>query len=266
MDRIKSFSGSISSSTSETINKSYGISSGTLATEKISRERTDVLNNALVEFLGECGVDVNYDGNYLWINGAPVTFYFYQNNNYYSCFFAFNTTAVVAGSASSTDIFNTNGLDYNFKVRLLGEPTTAFILVISRNYTTPSFVQAFGFFKATNIINGKNSRFFTWGSFNGIYAIDLNDKGLPIDIGRSSSCGVTPYLNLLPADYSNNAGKYPLVEWNPAIFKAEGCYYGLRNSPLPDGSPLAGDAQTFIRLGEDVYYVSYNGPLIKCIS
>lgn len=74
MDRIKSFSGSVSSNTSETINKSYGISSGTLATERISRERTDVLNNALVEFLDECGVDVNYDGNYLWINGAPVTF------------------------------------------------------------------------------------------------------------------------------------------------------------------------------------------------
>ncbi len=265
MDRIKSFSGSVSSNTSETINKSYGISSGTLATERISRERTDVLNNALVEFLGECGVDVNYDGNYLWINGAPVTFYFYQNYNHYSCCFPFNTTAI-AGSTSTTDIFNTNGLDYNFKVRLLGEPTTAFILVISRNYTTPSFSQAFGFFKAANIINGKNSRLYTYNSFNAIYAVDLDGEGLPINIGRGTSGGVTPYLNLLPADYSNNAGKYPLVEWNPAIFKAEGCCYGLTNSPLPNGNSVTSDAQTFIRLGEDIYYVSYNGPLIKCIS
>ena len=148
----------------------------------------------------------------------------------------------------------------------LGEPTTAFILVISRNYTTPSFRQAFGFFKATNIINGKNSRLYNCGAFNAIYAIDLDDEGLPIDIGRSTVNTASYKLDSIPADYSNNAGKYPLVEWHPAIFKAEGCYYGLFNSPLPNGSSPTSDAQTFIRLGEDVYYVSHNGPLIKCIS
>lgn len=262
MDRIKSFSGSVSSNTSEKINKSYGMS----VTESISRERTDILNNALVEFLDECGVNANYDGNYLWINGAPVTFYFYQSYNHYQCHFPFNTNAI-AGSTSTTDIFNTNGLDYNFKVRLLGEPTAAFLLIISRGYTTPSFNQAFGFFKAKNIMNERSSRIFSYGSnFNSIYAIDLDDEGLPVNIGRGTVSGVTSCLNLIPADYSNNAGKYPLIEWNPAIFKAEGCYYGLTNSPLPNGNSVTSDAQTFIRLGEDVYYVSYSGPLIKCIS
>lgn len=263
MDRIKSFSGSVSSNTSEKINKSYGMS----VTESISREKTDILNNALVEFLDECGVDVNYDGNYLWINGVPVTFYFYQNYIYYGCFFPFNATAVVAGSQTTTDIFHTNGLDYNFKVRLLGEPTRAFYLIISRGYGTPSFNQSFRFIKAKNIMNGRNSRIYSYGSnFNSIYAIDLDDEGLPVDIGRGTVNSVTSCLNLIPADYSNNAGKYPLVEWNPAIFKAEGCCYGLTNSPLPNGNSVTSDAQTFIRLGEDIYYVSYNGPLIKCIS
>ena len=260
MDRIKIFSGSVSSNTIETIDKSYGTS----ATEKISRERTDVLNYALEEFLNECGVDVNYDGNYLWINGVPVVFYFYQNYYYYSCCFPFNSTAIVTGSTTTTDIFNGN--NYNFKIRLLGEPTGAFYLVISRNYAAPTFSQVFGFFKATNFINERNSRLFRYGTNLNIYAIDLDDDGSPIDIGRNTAAGITCDLNILAVDYSNNADKYPLVEWNPAIFKAEGCYYGLPNSPLPAAAAQTSDAQTFIKLGDDTYYRSYNGPLIKCIS
>lgn len=262
MDRIKIFSGSITKNTSEIINRPYGVSS----TENISRERTDILNNALVDFLNECGAEVNYDGKFLWIHRIPITFSFYQNYNYYGCYFPFDTKAVVM-STTATDIFHSNGLDYNFKVRLLGEPTRAFFLIISRNYQTPVFSTVFAFFKATNIINGRESRLYNFGgNISTLCAIDLDDAGLPVNIDRNQHKNVVYNLNTDSADYSNNAGKYPLVEWNPAIFKVEGCYFGLPNSPLPAGTAMTSDGQTFLKLGDDTYYRPYTGPLIKCIS
>ena len=262
MDRIKLFSGTVSTNTTENIKNSYGMSQ----TTTINRERTDVLNNALVEFLDECGVEVKYDGNYLWINGVPIVFHFYQNYCFYSCYFPFNSTAVVKGSSTTTDIFDNNN-NYNFKVRLLGEPTRAFYLVISRNCTSPAFNQVFGFFKAINFLSGRESVLYRYGASLTIYAVDIDKDGLPVDIGRNTENAIASCnLNIISADYSNNPDKYPLVEWTPAIFKVEGCYYGLPNSPLPSASGQTADAQTFIKLGDEVYYMSYQGPLIKCTS
>ncbi|MBD5461523.1 MAG: hypothetical protein HDR24_00460 [Lachnospiraceae bacterium] len=263
MDRIKLFSGTVSTDTTEKINGPYGIPSSTVA---IHRGKTDILNKALAEFLDECGADAKYDGNYLWINGVPILFYSYQTT-YYVCYFPFNSTAIIAGTATTTDIFDGN--DYNFKVRLLGEPTRSFYLVISRNYKTPSFNQVFSFFKATNFINGRDSRIYKYGTVKGgnAFAIDLNDDGVPMDIGRSAAAtGFTWKLNTCSDDYKYNPNKYPLVEWNPAIFKVEGCYYGLSNSPLPTASSATADGQTFIRLGDDTFYICYDEVLIKCIS
>lgn len=263
MDRIKSFSGTVSADTQEKVNSSYGMS-GTIT---IYRERTDIFNTALVEFLDECGADAKYDGNYLWINGVPIKFCFNQKTHYV-CYFPFNSTAIVEGSTTTTDVFNGN--NYNFKVRLLGEPTRSFYLVISRNYATPSFYQAIGFYKAQNFINGRDSRIYKYMSTQGggnAFAIDLDDDGVPIDIGRSAAASAFTWkLNTSGNDFKNNPNKYPLVEWNPAIFKVEGCYYGLTNSPLPAASSYTTTAHTFVKLGDDIFYISYDGPLIKCIS
>lgn len=265
MDKLKFYSGSITEDTDTKYIKSYY---GATSNTSVKKSKTELLNNSLLEFLTECGVDAEYDGNFLWINNVPMTFYFTGSNVYFSNFFPFNSTAQYS-NASYTAIFN--GLNYNFKVRLLGEPTTAFSLFILTGYASPAFnTNGFMvvFYKAENILNKRNARMYgkTTTSNHQLASFDLDNEGIPIDTGRSGMTNTVYKLNTYAVDFANNRDKYPLVEWMPDIFKVNGCYYNLQNDPLPQASGTSSDAQTFIKIGENVYYRPIYGPFIKCVT
>lgn len=264
MDRLKFYNGSISEdSATISINQRYG------GTSKVNakKSKTELLNNILCGFLLECGANASYDGNYLWINKVPVVLYFLSSNAFFTSYHPFNNSPSAAGSTSTTDIFN--GMNYHFKVRLLGEPTTAFVLLISHNFNSPVFVvngANFTFYKAENIINKRESVVYGWGNTDNVAAIDLDEEGNPVNIGRNILTASRFRLNTLVNDFSNNKDKFPLVEVISGIFKLEGCFCDLQNSPLPNASSLNNDAQTFVKLGDGVYYRYINGPLIRCIT
>lgn len=266
MDRIKLYSGSISEDTeTKKISQYYGSATSNLAVKK---SKTELLNNKLLEFITECGADAKYDGNFLWINGVPMTFYFIGTYVYFNNFFPFNST-VQYNNASYTTIFS--GLNYNFKVRLLGEPTTAFVLLISSNYAAPAFsTNGFmvAFYKAENIINKRGARMYGKAATasHQLASFDLDSEGLPVDTGRSGMTNVVYKLNTYAADFTNNRNKYPLAEWMPDIFKVNGCYYNLQNDPLPQAAGAIADAQTFIKMGGDIYFRPIYGPFIKCVT
>lgn len=261
MDRIKLYSGSISEDTeTKTIKQYYGATTNI----SIKKSKTELLNNKLLEFLTECGVDVEYDGNFLWINNIPMTFYFSGAYAYFFSYSPFYTTYLY-GTSAFTTVFN--GMNYKFNVRLLGEPKASFALLISTNYASPTFSNAFAvaFYKAKNIISNKDARVYgKYGeSTPKLASFDLND-GTPVDIGRATPTNIQYTLSTYASDFTNNINKYPLVEWIPDIFKISGCYYNLQNDPLPKGMGSGSDAQTFIKIGEDVYFRTIYGPLIKC--
>ena len=255
MDRVKNYSGTISEDTAtKTVKQYYGIATSNYTAKK---SKTELLNNKIREFLTECGADAKHDGDFLWINGVPMTFLF-GSTNYYSCFVPFQSTAFL-GNANYSTIFS--GVNYNFKLRLLGEPTSAFVLLISTNYTTPTFNNGFNmtFYKAENILSGRESRIygqaaFSSNTFISFRAIDLEDDGSPVDIGRSAASAIPFRLETLAVDFNNNKNRFPLVEWMPNFFKVSGCYYDLVNDPLPKASNVYLDSQTFIKIGGNVYY------------
>lgn len=266
MDRVKLYSGSISEDTAtKTIKQYYGAATSNLAVKK---SKTELLNNKLLEFLTECGADAKYDGNFLWINGVPMTFYFTGTYVYYTNYFPFNSSAQY-NNTSYTSVFS--GLNYNFKVRLLGEPATAFVLLISTNYASPVFNTngfAVVFYKAENIINKKEARLYgkCGGTTHTLASFDLDSDGSPVNIGRSTPTNVQYTLITYAPDFTSNINKYPLVEWMPDIFKVSGCCYNLQNDPLPKEVNINSDPQTFIKIGGNVYFRLYHGPFIKCIT
>lgn len=264
MDRIKIYSGMITEdSATKSVKMYYGATSNTL----VKKGKTEMLNGKLLEFLNDCGGEAEYDGNFLWINGVPVTLLFTGTNSFFAGYYPFNSN-MQYGSDSSTNIFN--GLNYNFKVRLLGEPTTAFFLLISTNYASPAFNQngfVMVFYKAENILNGREARLYG-KSFSGNHllgAFDLDDDGLPTDIGRGDTRSTSYKLYTYAQDFEKNRDKYPLVEWMPDIFKVSGCYYNLQVDPLPQGANIVSDAQVFLKIGENICYRPQYGPFIKCV-
>lgn len=267
MDRVKNYSGTISEDTATKVVKQYYGATSNITAKK---SKTELLNDKIQEFLAECGAEARYDGEFLWINGVPVVFYFFGTSNYYSCYLPFNSS-VFLSNANYTSVFS--GMNYNFKLRLLGEPTSAFVLLVSTNYTTPTFNNGFNmaFYKAENILSGRESRLYwgtgtTAGSKYAIAAIDLEDNGSPVGIGRNTANAMNDRLDTIAADFDNNKNRFPLVEWMPNFFKVSGCYYDLLNDPLPKATSVYADAQTFIKVGGNVYYRQARGPLIRCMT
>lgn len=90
MELEKVYQGTIAQNTAKTITMSYGMTN----TVSVSQQKTEVLNNALVDILTEAGVDCEYKNNFLWVYGVPFGFYIYTNYNYYYLYGPFNTTAL----------------------------------------------------------------------------------------------------------------------------------------------------------------------------
>ena len=267
MDRVKNYSGTISEDTAtKAVKQYYGATSNTTA----KKGKTELLNNKIQEFLTECGAESRYDGEFLWINGVPMVFCFSGASNYYTASTPFNAS-IFFNNSNYTTVFS--GINYNFKMRLLGEPTVAFVLLISTNYTAPTFNNGFNmaFYKAEDILSGRESRIYwnTGTSSGGKYAaavIGLEDNGTPVNIGRNTAQGMNSRLDTIADDFNNNKNRFPLVEWMPNFFKVSGCYYDLVNDPLPKASNTNADAQTFIKIGGNVYYRQYLGPLLRGIT
>jgi len=259
MDMIKTYSGSISDiSSTKTIKPCYGVDS----TSTVKKEHTELLNSKLVEFLTECGVDAQYDGNYLWVNGYPICFYFQQVYYLYSPPFLNKPN----GGSSYTTIFDSNG-KYNFRLRLFGNPKIAFTLLISGNITSLAFnsVGIFKFVKGINIMNGRQGRLFTDGaSYSGLYAIELDEDGTPIDTGHASSRITFNDINSLAVDFTNNVNIIPLVDLIVGIYKLSGCYMNLRNDSFPKPASLYADAQVFLKINNEIYCRDYSLGFIKC--
>lgn len=259
MDVIKQYSGTIEEDTlTKTIHR-YG-KTGTL---DVKQSKTEKFNSILAEFLAECGVDAEYDGNYLWVNGYPIVFYFSGTYNYYYYSLPFTTS----DTSFTTYGVVFSGTTYNFKLRLLGEPTSAFVLLISYSVATPAFYSSpvFRFYKAKNILSGRDARIISTGTGSKIAAVDLDESGLPVDIDRNSEAATDAWtISTLATDFTDNPDKVPLVECIQGIFKMAGCYKNFLNDSFPKAASNYADAQVFLKIGDGVYYRDYVTCLIKC--
>ncbi len=259
MDRIKTYSGNVTkSSSSTTIYPYYGLAKSSWMDENY----TTLFNTKLVEFLTECGVDAKYDGTHLWVNGYPICFWI-QTTIYNIGLPFYNLNVSV--SASTASIFDSNG-NYNFRLRLYGNPKSAFTLLISGNITSLAFNSAgvFKFIKGINIMNGKQGRLFCTSIYSSLYAIDLDEDGTPINAGRASETSSIRSLDSLAVDFANNVNIIPLVDLVVGIHKLSECYRNITNDSFPKPASSYADAQVFLKINNEIYCRDYVLGFIKC--
>lgn len=273
MNVLKSYSGTVSNNTTVSRVKTY------FSTSNISVHggKTDAFNEILESFLQECHVDASYDGNFLWIDGVPFHFYFSGTNVFFNLYFPNNETAVT-GSTSIGAIFN--GLNYNFDLKLIGEPKSCFWLMVSTNYTTKSFSTgsfSLGMAKGKNIFDDSDVRLYKAAFYNGgttgygnsdaPYACELDDDGKFLDIGHSITAIDKTYFNYrigtISNDFSVNQGKLPLVKCMNGPFIYNDVYQLPLNSGLNASSSANNSVPYFYFIDGETYFAWYYG-LVRC--
>lgn len=267
MNVIKSYSGElVYNSTLKAVKASYGLTN----VISVNKSRTEFFNNLLAEFLTECGVDAKYEEDFLWIEGVPFTFYFQSSNVYWGVYGPYFATALNSGSSNITDIFSGNL--YNFKIGLVGDPASAFAIKVT-SYGPGAFQSntVIRIIKAKNIFNGRQSVLYNSGANINYKAVDIDESGIPVDIGRAGNASITPspLLATIATDYSDNPGKLPLVEMVVGSFKLKDCFLFPSGSPLPASVGITSDNQTVIKINGIDYLVGSHSPsfgigLIKC--
>lgn len=254
------------------------------STINASEEPTLFFNNKLVEFLTECGVEnVKYKDNCIWIFGIPINFYFTYNastsyNGYLNCVVS-SLLSIWIGTSKTNTPFIINGSTARFRFRLLGNEKQGFYLVVMKYPESSTLSESFGFgiFKGVNVINnhniviigGANNNSYTSISNRGQFQVfEFNDDGTfqvkNTLLNKDNTYGENLNLRTSPSDFNQSSNNFPLIEWMPAIYKITNCYCYPTNSKMPVGVPVGAEGQTFIKMGDNVYYKEATGPYIKC--
>lgn len=262
MSIVKTYSGNIKTTTTAQINNGYG------NTTKIYKniDRTNMFNNAIVEFLTECGVDVKYENDLCWINNFPVLFVFAGSNLFCSVSFPFasgSTYDYNSANTSGNTQFDSSG-NYKFKLAFDGNPNGSFILRISNNYTNPTFYSSaiIYFFKTKDRLANKEvfgtsitSRVASNTNANLYLKVFGKDSdGKPVDIyDRTKNRTVTKLLLTESVDFSANSGKLPLMNDYSGVFVLEDVYCYPTNSGLEGTTDANNDSMVEVQIGNKKY-------------
>lgn len=261
MFKEKLYSGTfIKSSTTKTITR---IPETTTLTCNI--EKANILCNALLDFLTECGCEVSYEDESLviYICGIPLVFHFTSSNLYYSNIYAGSCT-VVTGGTSSTNIFNNDGT-YNFKLALIGEPTGFFGLFISNYSLLYNNANYIYFVNLENILENE--------PYSGIYG---GNNPLSFFVFKRNPCinisnavisfSKTSYsMNDKEKLLTGNQGKYPLIPYFVGPYKLKNCYYFMKTNEISSNSTPGPTGGTFYKIDGKIYMANGSTWLTECV-
>ena len=272
MQISRAFEGNISAAGSASSRQiSYGASTNISSYQN----RVDFVNQTIADFLkNDCGVNAAYevregsDYKFLWVYNVPFLFSPPGATTYYFSFYGpYNGSSLNPGTSSTSSgssgilngvsgysLFFTNAASstaYKFALYFDGDAENGFILRVKcQTASSISSGFLFGFAKAANMINGKNSVVWKYGAgymyWNGI---DLNDDGT-MDEGSFSKDNVRidQMLFSKEVNHTSASGKLPLVPINVGIWKTKNIYKRPLGFNLPVPHTTATESQVAIEI------------------
>lgn len=253
---------------------SYGIAS----TTTLYSTQTDTMNQTVANFLKDtCGVDAAYedrgDTGYKWLWIFDVPFFFThptgsspKSNLLYG---PYSTTPV--GEDAPFETFNANGT-YTIRLRLFGDPSTAFALALFSRNSTTSGPGTYKFVKATNILTQGNAVFWALGntittvgsnpysSKEVAYgnAIDLDSSGALVVKSLVTQVPYRPYQYTSAGQYELNFDKIPLIPIRFVLWELKGCYCLPLQWGLPNPVYWYNPTQTEIEIAGRKFIITVN--------
>lgn len=232
-------------------------------------EKTNILCNALLDFLEECGCEVSYENESLiiYICGLPVIFYFSGSNLYYSNIYVGSCT-IVTGSSSNSNLFDNNG-NYKFKLTLIGEPTGFFIILISNiNLGYVQNINQLSFVNLENILENEQYAGINTGAKSSFYIFKKNpvlfmnqSNTLDISLFNSSYNMSDNEKNVL-----GNQGKYPLIQEFAGPYKILNCYKLIKTNELSTVTYPNQSGGTFYKIDNRIFMTFNQYALVECVT
>lgn len=281
MQVSKSYEGTIASAGSASARQ---VSFGATGTVSNYQNRVDFVNQTIADFLrDECGVDTPYevrDGSsykFLWVYNIPFLFSPGSSSAYYFGFYGpYSATALNQGSNSTSNgtsgilngvsgysLFFANSASataYKFTLYFDGDPAKGFILRVKCQTAAISSGFLFGFAKAANMLNGKNSVVWKYGAgsmyWNGI---DLNEDGtMDADSFSAANVRIDQMLFSKDVNHTSSIGKLPLVPINVGIWKTKNIYKRPLGFGLPDPHTTATESQVAVEISGRKFLIGSN--------
>lgn len=270
MFKEKLYSGTFTNSTTtKTVTKVPGTE--TVAT---NLEKTNIVCNALLDFLTECGVEVSYEDESLiiYICGAPIIFHFPSTSLYYQHIYSGESVIVQNTSssyASNTTLFKNDGT-YSFKLCLIGEPIGFFGLFISNKDL--SYNSGYNYIYFVNLQNTLSTNEYVGvgkGNLTGRFFVF---KKIPLKFLGSSTTSESDIFKagyVMSAEELNlpeNQGKYPLIQSFSGIYKILNVYNFIQTNEINSYSVPRHSGGTFYKMNDEIYMAINNMGLVKCIT
>lgn len=238
-------------------------------------EKTNILCNALLDFLEECGCEVSYEEESLviYICGAPVIFVFSGSNLYYSNIYSGSVTiATISGSSYTpyTTLFNNDGT-YKFNLKLIGEPTGCFTIVItSYDITYNQSYNYLSFVNLENILDNEEYVGINLGSKSDFNLFKKNPLKYFPNVS-STSYGKILFkdgydMSVEELSISGNQGKYPIIQMFLGPYKVINCYYLMKTNELNVFSYPGYSGGYFYEIDGDIYMTFGKLFLVKCVT
>lgn len=263
-------------STTETVTRPY--SYGVSTTTALYSAQTDTMNQTVADFLkGTCGVDAAYEDRgdtgykWLWIFDVPFLFTHPtgsspKNNLLYG---PYSKDPVSAGANFNT--FDSKG-NYSIRLRLFGDPDTAFALALFANGSASSGPGTYKFVKATNILTQGSAVFWALGdtitpSGSTPYspqevafgnAIDFDAGGAFVEKSLVTQVPYRPYQYTSAGQYELNFDKIPLIPIRFVLWELKGCYCLPLQWGLPAPVSWNYPTQTEIEIAGRKFIVTVN--------
>ncbi|MBD5473675.1 MAG: hypothetical protein HDR20_12525 [Lachnospiraceae bacterium] len=233
-------------------------------------EKTNIICNALLDFLTECGVDVSYEEESLiiYICGLPVIFYFQGSYMYYSNIYVGGCT-IVTGSSTNTVIFNSSG-EYKFKLTLIGEPTGFFSILISNmNLTYTASANQINFVNLENILENQQYAGINSGTNSSAFYVFKKTPILSMNPSNSNTTTLFGSSYTMSENEKNvlgNQGKYPLIQKFIGPYKLLNCYEFVKTNEINNYSTPSQSGGTFYKIDNKIYMTNSSYALVECVT
>lgn len=269
MWKEKVYTGSVSgSTTTASITK---LPDSTTVTVNV--ERTDLLNQKIVDFLQECGVsDVVYyeingssdsrKGN-LFIYGTPFQFYIVGTSTYFAV--TSGSFTIMSGSGSTTVCFNGN--QYSIRICIVGNPLSSFGFSIgSTSYGGTSYSMPFLMvYKLQSVVDNSYWTFIqpATATTSNLW-LTKSDGTRPYNSALTTGLSDASNLNMISGIMNLFPNKYPLIPKFYSFFRLIDCYSFVSTQALGSYYPTPATSY-FAKIGNDTYLLNnYHGILLKC--
>ncbi len=272
---------------------------------------TDLVGETVAAFLKECsctGCRYDSEKHWVYIFGCPFIFYVanstYGNakHRYVHIYSPFSSTLFFTGSVASgtgnytknapfTFVFDTTNNHYEITIRLLGEPTNAFILIpgtyVVGNHTGTSagFPTSYSFLteprmgsyiefvKGRDLFRGLNAVVYQQ-SLASICITDVDTDGNIVDTGYKPgsyyNLKFQVSMNTTVENFNSFGKKFFLMKVSLAYFELES-YVFLMNSGLGQNKGILLDTQPFFTINDETFFIGYLSersitPVVKCVT